>query len=201
MKTATTTSNIASALALPGPELDPFDADQRTRIPAAAGIAAVTPATLPVAERIADRIADEVPTLASKVSRETATDAIRDFLTPAAPRPARIEETELDEGVPMVWRDLGHEIRMAYDPAQITPELARGGLALYFDYVEVTDGPTLTPRAARVLEQIEQAKQGQPANYCAFLDIVAREIRLAGDSAAVLDQVLALIQDKTGTAR
>lgn len=70
MKTATTTTNTASALALREDALNPFDADQRARIPAAAGLAAVTPAVVPVAERIADRITTEIPTLAAKISRD-----------------------------------------------------------------------------------------------------------------------------------
>ncbi|MFD6972194.1 hypothetical protein [Streptomyces sp. NPDC059949] len=44
MKTKTLPRSNASALALREDALDPFDADQRARIPAAAGLAAVTPA-------------------------------------------------------------------------------------------------------------------------------------------------------------
>ncbi|MFJ6934468.1 hypothetical protein [Streptomyces sp. NPDC101132] len=53
--------------------------------------------------------------------------------------------------------------------------------------------PALTPRAARVLAGIEDAKQGQPSNVCTFWDTVARQIRKAGDSAAVLDRVTTLL--------
>ncbi|MFI8106291.1 hypothetical protein [Streptomyces sp. NPDC086023] len=55
------------------------------------------------------------------------------------------------------------------------------------------DTPALTPRAARVLAGIEDAKHGQPDNVCTFWDTVARQIRKAGDSAAVLDRVSALL--------
>ncbi|MFJ6783728.1 hypothetical protein [Streptomyces yangpuensis] len=53
----------------------------------------------------------------------------------------------------------------------------------------------LTPRAVRVLGQIEQAQQDHP-DVAKFLGVVAQEIRKAGDSAAVLDDVLQLIQQK-----
>lgn len=52
--------------------------------------------------------------------------------------------------------------------------------------------PRLTPRAIHVLEQIEQAKQDIPT-ASEFLNLVAAEIRRAGDSRAVLDRVLGLI--------
>ncbi|MFD6889114.1 hypothetical protein [Streptomyces sp. NPDC059957] len=54
--------------------------------------------------------------------------------------------------------------------------------------------PTLTPHAEWVLSGIEEAKEGQDENYCAFLDAVAREIRKAGDTPAVLAEVLAVLQ-------
>ncbi|WP_371588274.1 hypothetical protein [Streptomyces virginiae] len=160
-------------------DLDICDADERRRTPAASGIAAVTAATLP----------------SSRVSREAAPLGAEDrSWRRCTPKPARIEEATLDEGVPMVWRDFGHKIRAAYDPAQISADRARSFLALHFNFVE-EDGPGLTPRAARVLGQLEAAKEGRPPTYRAFLDVVAREIRLAGDSVAVLDEVLTVIKD------
>ncbi|MBT2450937.1 hypothetical protein J7F03_28455 [Streptomyces sp. ISL-43] len=61
--------------------------------------------------------------------------------------------------------------------------------------------PTLTARAVRVLDGLEKAKEGQDENYRSFLDTVAREIRKAGDSPAVLADVLAILEKmKTPTA-
>lgn len=96
MKTATTTTNITRAPAVPVPGLDPFDADQRTRMPAAASLAENTPA--------------------------------------------------------------------------------------------------LTPRAVRVLAGIATAKAGQPQNYVEFLDLLASQIRQAGDSERVLARALAIVK-------
>ncbi|WP_369778037.1 hypothetical protein [Streptomyces sp. R33] len=56
--------------------------------------------------------------------------------------------------------------------------------------------PGLTARAVHVLEQIEQAKKDNP-EISDFLGLVAEEIRKAGDSPAVIDNVLALISPKT----
>ncbi|MFI9063247.1 hypothetical protein ACIGQE_15395 [Streptomyces sp. NPDC053429] len=111
MKTKTLPRSNASALALREDALDPFDADQRTRVPAAAGLAAVTPLPAPM--------------------------------------------------------------------------------------------PQLTPRAVRVLAGLEKAKQGQPQNYCDFLDVMAQEIRKAGDSKAVLAEVAGLLaaMRTAGTAK
>ncbi|KOU48983.1 hypothetical protein ADK55_19125 [Streptomyces sp. WM4235] len=89
MKTKTLPRFNASALALRDNALDPFDADQRTRIPAAAGVAAVTPAVLPVAERIADRITTEVPTLAAKISRDHIANLMDETIREAC-RPAHL---------------------------------------------------------------------------------------------------------------
>ncbi|MCB5166048.1 hypothetical protein LG634_14530 [Streptomyces bambusae] len=61
------------------------------------------------------------------------------------------------------------------------------------DALAATSTPPITPRAARVLEGIEKAKEGQPQNYRSFLDLVAIEIRQAGDSEAVLARVLEII--------
>lgn len=59
--------------------------------------------------------------------------------------------------------------------------------------------PQLTPRAVSVLAGIEEAKQGQPANYIAFLDLIADKIREAGDSKAVLEEVAALLRSERYT--
>ncbi|MCY0943571.1 hypothetical protein [Streptomyces antarcticus] len=56
--------------------------------------------------------------------------------------------------------------------------------------------PPLTSRAVRVLAGIVDAKQGQPANYVAFLDLIARKIREVGDSTAVLEEVTALLHSE-----
>lgn len=119
----------ASLPMLASTDLDICDADERRRTPAASGIAAVTAATLP----------------SSRVSREAAPLGAEDrSWRRCTPKPARIEEATLDEGVPMVWRDFGHKIRAAYDPAQISADRARSFLALHFNFVE-EDGPGLTP--------------------------------------------------------
>ncbi|MGW2040510.1 hypothetical protein [Streptomyces virginiae] len=55
--------------------------------------------------------------------------------------------------------------------------------------------PALTPRAVRVLGQIEQAQKDYP-DVAKFLGLVAQGIRDTGDSAAVLDEVLQLMQEK-----
>ncbi|WP_060179556.1 hypothetical protein [Streptomyces sp. IMTB 1903] len=55
--------------------------------------------------------------------------------------------------------------------------------------------PALTPRAVRVLGQIEQAQQDYP-EMANFLGLVAQGIRDAGDSAAILDEVLQLMQEQ-----
>lgn len=31
----------------------------------------------------------------------------------------RLEQAELDEGIPVMYQDYGHHVRMAYDPNQI----------------------------------------------------------------------------------
>ncbi|MGW2438746.1 hypothetical protein ACWCY1_18690 [Streptomyces goshikiensis] len=54
--------------------------------------------------------------------------------------------------------------------------------------------PALTAHAVWVLDGIEKAKEGQDENYCAFLDVVAREIRKAGDASGVLADVLAVLE-------
>lgn len=55
--------------------------------------------------------------------------------------------------------------------------------------------PTLTARAARVLDSIEEAKGGQDANYVAFLDLITEKIRAAGDSPAILAEVQAVLTE------
>ncbi|GAA1557027.1 hypothetical protein [Streptomyces globosus] len=95
-------------------ELDIFDADQRRRIPAAAGIAATTPAA----------------------------------------------------------------------------SLSNPGLIKAY---RRSDLPPLTPRAIAVLIEIAEMKEGQDANFVRFLDYVAGLIWQAGDSKAVLAEVLNLI--------
>lgn len=75
MKTATTTTNIASALAA---ATEPTGKDH----PLLAGI----PAPASIAERIANRITTEIPALAAKVDQDVITAAINEFLTTAAER-------------------------------------------------------------------------------------------------------------------
>ncbi|MFD6887155.1 hypothetical protein [Streptomyces sp. NPDC059957] len=55
--------------------------------------------------------------------------------------------------------------------------------------------PPLTARAARVLDGIEEAAEGQDGNYVAFLDLIAERIRAAGDSPAVLAEVQAALAE------
>jgi hypothetical protein len=75
MKTATSTTNIASALAA-------ATAPTGKAHPLLAGI----PAPTAIAERIANRIATEIPTLAAKVDQSIVTAAINEFLATAAER-------------------------------------------------------------------------------------------------------------------
>ncbi|MER6199812.1 hypothetical protein ABT234_20885 [Streptomyces sp. NPDC001586] len=115
------TRTSTTALALREDALNPFDADQRSRIPAAAGLAAVTPAA------------------------------------PANPAGANLRNPALVEAC------------------------------------RRSDLPPLTSRAIAVLVDIADMKIGQPANFVAFLDLLASLIWEAGDSEAVLAEVAALI--------
>ena len=44
-------------------------------------------------------------------------------------RPIRWESVELDSGIPVMYRDFGHVVRAAWDPAQISFEAAEVLLA------------------------------------------------------------------------
>ncbi|MER6484114.1 hypothetical protein ABT264_11300 [Streptomyces virginiae] len=114
-------NNATSSLpVLASTDLDIYDADQRARIPAAAGIAATTPAL----------------------------------------RPNPFDDIE---AVRAVRRE---------------------------------DLPPLTDRAIKTLGQIHQAQADNPGPVADYLDLVKQGIWQAGDSPAVLDQVIALMEEQ-----
>lgn len=83
-----------------------------------------------------------------------AVEAVHHVAKSVAALPAYIEEADLDDGVPMMYREDETKIRMAYDPKQITGVQARTMLAAKVLYTEV---PAAAPDTADGRAPLEPA--------------------------------------------
>ncbi|MFD8882354.1 hypothetical protein ACFV0H_07500 [Streptomyces erythrochromogenes] len=108
------------------------------------------------------------------------------------PRTTKVEPGQPSEPVPAT-----HQTFLA--------SADQGALAHPFSDAEAVravrreDLPPLTDRAIKVLGQIHQAQDENPGPVANFLGLVKQEIWQAGDSPAVLDQVIALMEQQRTT--
>ncbi|MEU8891136.1 hypothetical protein [Streptomyces sp. NPDC048442] len=78
-------------------------------------------------EAVRESVAAQFPVVAAFLADH---ETPREHRAPAGRKVAHIEETTLDEGVPMMYREFDDRVRMAYDPNQINRDEARDQLHL-----------------------------------------------------------------------
>ncbi|GHH38222.1 DUF6907 domain-containing protein [Streptomyces candidus] len=127
MNSATATTQITTALAVPEPPLGELLADaDHAYTPYGRTLRATTSIARAIEaakhEAVRRSVDANFPTVAAFLADD---ETPREHTEHRARKVAHIEEADLDEGVPMMFREFDDKVRMAYDPRQIGLDEAR----------------------------------------------------------------------------
>ena len=152
MKTATAIPQIATALAIPEPPLGELLADaDHGHTPYGRALRATTSVSRATEaaehEAVCCSVDEQFPAVAAFLADG---EKPRAHTEHPARKVAHIEETELDEGVPMMFREFPDKVRMAFDPKQIGRDEASALLHLR---VECDEAPFADADEARQHEE------------------------------------------------